>query len=485
MADLTYREAQIQNELVQGTPGIDEEQITGAEVIGATSATLVDSGVTFATLQSWVVENYTAQGGIMFKAAYDSNNDGIADAAEEVKNQVSGKSKTADQIFDHIEDTSIHFVINDGSVAATVAWSASKINTELGNKADQSSLDSHTGDANIHRTLNDLLTTTTNLWSASKIQGELDAKTNDTDFTSHTSAVNPHGTGHTDLTSGIGTNTHAQIDTHISTATIHRTQSDTQTTTTNLWSASKINTELGLKTNETDFTAHTGAVNPHGTGHTDLTSGIGTNTHAQIDAHIVDNSHLSTDERAAMDNVNFPLNAGNPFATMQDVTGGGATTYLELTDTPASYTGQQGKLVKVNATEDGLIFGDPSGTTVSWGDITGTLSNQTDLQAELDAKVGDGANVGAGVGLVYRDKTSTTLNFKSLAQGSGITITNNADDITIEATGGGGIPEAPDDSFGYLREGSTSNTWVRGSRVTVGLTAPTSPAEGDVWIDTA
>ncbi|OYT57746.1 MAG: hypothetical protein B6U76_00120 [Desulfurococcales archaeon ex4484_217_2] len=67
--------------------------------------------------------------------------------------------------------------------------------------------------------------------------------------------------------------------------------------------------------------------------------------------------------------------------------GGGESKYFtDLLDTPPDYSGHQGKLVKVNATEDGLIFGDPSGTTVSWGDIQGTLSNQTDLQQALDTK---------------------------------------------------------------------------------------------------
>lgn len=44
---------------------------------------------------------------------------------------------------------------------------------------------------------------------------------------------------HTNL-SNVGTNTHAQIDTHIGTANIHRVLDDALTTTTNLWSASKI-----------------------------------------------------------------------------------------------------------------------------------------------------------------------------------------------------------------------------------------------------
>jgi hypothetical protein len=48
-----------------------------------------------------------------------------------------------------------------------------------------------------------------------------------------------------------------------------------------------------------------------------------------------------------------------------------------------------------------------------------------------------GANVGSGQGNVFRDKTGITLNFKTLLQGSNITITDNADDITIASTGGG------------------------------------------------
>lgn len=47
----------------------------------------------------------------------------------------------------------------------------------------------------------------------------------------------------------------------------------------------------------------------------------------------------------------------------------------------------------------------------------------------------DGANVGAGEGNVYRDKTGVTLNFKTLKQGTGVTITDNADEVEIAAAG--------------------------------------------------
>ncbi len=46
-----------------------------------------------------------------------------------------------------------------------------------------------------------------------------------------------------------------------------------------------------------------------------------------------------------------------------------------------------------------------------------------------------GANVGAGTGLVFRDKIGVTLNFKTLIGGDNITVTDNSDDITISSTG--------------------------------------------------
>jgi uncharacterized protein DUF2793/endosialidase-like protein len=47
--------------------------------------------------------------------------------------------------------------------------------------------------------------------------------------------------------------------------------------------------------------------------------------------------------------------------TIVSAGGGGATTFLALTDTPNSYVGQSGKAVLVNATEDGTEFGTTGG----------------------------------------------------------------------------------------------------------------------------
>jgi len=58
----------------------------------------------------------------------------------------------------------------------------------------------------------------------------------------------------------------------------------------------------------------------------------------------------------------------------------------QLTDLAAlSYSGNAGKVVKVKATEDGWELG-VGGGGGAWGTITGTLSDQTDLQSALDAK---------------------------------------------------------------------------------------------------
>jgi len=52
-------------------------------------------------------------------------------------------------------------------------------------------------------------------------------------------------------------------------------------------------------------------------------------------------------------------------------------------------------------------------------------------------EVNDGANIGAGEG-VFKQKTGVDLEFKTLIGGTGLSIVNNANDLTINATGGGG-----------------------------------------------
>ena len=53
---------------------------------------------------------------------------------------------------------------------------------------------------------------------------------------------------------------------------------------------------------------------------------------------------------------------------------------------------------------------------------------------------GSGVNIGAGTGLIFGgiDTSDGSLEFKSLIGGTNVTVTDNANDITIDASGGGG-----------------------------------------------
>lgn len=72
--------------------------------------------------------------------------------------------------------------------------------------------------------------------------------------------------------------------------------------------------------------------------------------------------------------------------------------------------------------------------TAVWGSISGTLSNQSDLNTALGTKVEDGQNVGTGAG-VFKDKSGTNLRFRSIKAGTNITIdTSDPDEVKIEST---------------------------------------------------
>ncbi len=157
------------------------------------------------------------------------------------------------------------------------------------------------------------------------------------------------------------------------------------------------------------------------TGITDhaLLSNIGSNSHAQIDAHIANsnNPHGVTSNDVGLGSVDNTSDVDKPVSTQQaqaiglkenslgspdtdgkalvsttdgvrswvEIPTQGAVSFLELSDSPSEYIA--GKLVKVNATGDGLVLGDPSGVTVGWGDINGNIVDQTDLSVALGEKI--------------------------------------------------------------------------------------------------
>jgi hypothetical protein len=63
--------------------------------------------------------------------------------------------------------------------------------------------------------------------------------------------------------------------------------------------------------------------------------------------------------------------------------GGGSSDFLGLTDTPSSYTGQAGKIAKVNPGETGLIFEDETGGGAGGGSTTIPYAEYSDTTTEV------------------------------------------------------------------------------------------------------
>lgn len=88
-----------------------------------------------------------------------------------------------------------------------------------------------------------------------------------------------------------------------------------------------------------------------------------------------------------------------------------------------------------------------------------------------------GANVGTGTGTIFRDKTSLTLNFKTIKAGANVTVTNNANDITIASTGGGGTGG----SGTPLANGTVTRTGDSSNKIfTIAHGLTTTPVYADV-----
>jgi hypothetical protein len=124
----------------------------------------------------------------------------------------------------------------------------------------------------------------------------------------------------------------------------------------------------------------------------------------------------------------------------------GMTVYDKGTDTLYSYTGAlwvspETTTVANVGTGTGNVYRDKTGEQINLKTIKQgagiTVTNNADdvtITCTITGESTTVANVGTGTGQSYRDMTGAQINLKTIKQGAGITVTNNADDVTITCT---------------------------------------------------
>lgn len=219
-----------------------------------------------------------------------------------------------------------------------------------------------------------------------------------------TNYVDNDTTDHTQL-SNIGTNTHAQIDTHIATSAIHidwtqasqgtihatnyvdnNTTDHTQLSNIGTNTHAQIDTHIGTSAIHIDWTQAsqgtihaTNYVDNDTTDHTQL-SNIGTNTHAQIDTHIA-----STSNPHSVTAAQVGAAEASHSHTLTDITDSGALAGLD--DVTAAYIDSGAATNGYSLVADGA--GGASWQDVSGGGISNAYTAMTDGTTTANASGSD------------------------------------------------------------------------------------------------
>lgn len=122
--------------------------------------------------------------------------------------------------------------------------------------------------------------------------------------------------------------------------------------------------------------------------------------------------------------------------------GGGAADFIDLGDVPSSYSGEDGKYLRVNSTEDGLEFATPAGA----GDVVGPGASTDNALVRWDGSGGDDVQ---DSGVLVTDNNEISGYRAHLNQQTGTTYTLQASDAgkIVELTNGAAIALTVPNSF--------------------------------------
>lgn len=272
---------------------------------------------------------------------------------------------------------------------------------------------------------------------------------------SHTNAVDPHGDR---AYSQLLMNNHkAEADPHNhkaytnNTLTVHLSATDPHGD--RAYSDSKLNLHLtdedphGLITIiEDSFNDHSLLENVH-------------NIEGQITTAIAglrntENGFASLDSNLKIPSVYLPSqNQQVSFTYSKPLVGSPNVIYVDLTDNKQYYWGPSNSYVTLTPSLD---IGGISLTTDNVPQSSTNLNRryyteaiETTINSSLSQKVGTVTTVGTGKSIV-KSKTASTLTLKSLKSSSSITVVENADDLTLQATVGlTAISYNPTTNIGY------------------------------------
>lgn len=171
------------------------------------------------------------------------------------------------------------------------------------------------------------------------------------------------------------------------------------------------------------------------------------------------------------------------------ITTGGASSFLDLTDTPSSYAGQAGKVVAVNGTEDGLEYIAASGV----GTVTSVAVSGSDgIEVDSGSPITTAGTIALGLN---KTTTLTFLNVEDGAEVNNISDANATDltdggDTTLHTHDGRYYTETEMDTFLGLKQDESvvisSNQTAANDQYYVNVASATytdpSPVEGKGFV---